>query len=207
MIAFLEKYGRLVFISLSVIVLVIVVFVIVAETQERNKDRALVQLDEIESEIQDSDSPLSIEAFSTRAEEIASISNDAYVQNRIHFLAGQVYWEQKRYTEAAERYLQLAQETPRSHLGQVSFFNAAAAYEQSGDIARAVEIFEQALSEYEFTTNPLLPRILLNLGRLYEMRSNTARASEYYNTLIENYSGNELINLAYDRLILIESDG
>lgn len=206
MIRFLEKYGRFVFIALGAIVIAVVAFVIIAEVQGRNKDRALVQLDELEDEIRTNDSELSVEAFNTRAEEIAKISKNTYIQNRIHFLAARIYWNQEQYQEAADRYLQLAQKVPRSHLGQVSVFNAAAAYEQNGDATRAVEILEQAVAEYEFTTNPLLPRTLLNLGRLYEMRGDTVRASEYYNDLIDNYSGNALINLAYDRLILIESN-
>lgn len=201
----LEKYGKFILALLGIVVIAIVVAAVAAEISERNKDEALLQLEELETEIEDSDTAFSLETLATRTAEIAKISNHRYIQNQIQFITARVYWDNDDYLEAADLYLQLMESAPESHFGQISFLNAAVAYEQHGDRARAVEILEQALVEYEFAVNPLLPRVLLNLGRLYEMDGDTARAAERYTALIDNYSGNELINLAYDRLIIIEN--
>lgn len=205
MLKFIETYGKAILITLSAVAVAVIAFVVIAEVQGNRKDRALIRLEELEQNTDEDDALVSFDSLSAGALEVEQLSRDAYIRNRVQFLTARALWNDKQYREAAEGYLQLAEGVPETHFGQVSYFNAAIAYEQDGDAERAMAILEQALSEYEFSTNPLLPRMLLNLGRLYEMHGDTARATEYYNTLIQNHSGNAFVNLAYDRLISIEN--
>jgi len=202
MIRFIEKHGKIILVILIVVVIAVISSVAIAEIQTRNKDRALAELEEFESRIEEEE--IALEEFIEEADAIASMSRNAYIRDQLAFLTARAYWENGEYEEAAERYLSLAQKDPLTHLGQISYFNAAIAYEEHGDSARAISILEEALTEYEFIPNPIVPRMLLNLGRLYEIENNSARAVEYYNQLIQNHGGNELINLAYNRLIIIE---
>ena len=205
MAAFVEKYGIIVLGALMTVIVAIIVFVVVAEIASNNKDNALVQLEELEDRILDEETQLMMDEFEEHADEIQKQSNDPYVRDRIQILAAQIYWDNDQYEEAAVKYLTLAQTSPNTYLGQLSYFNAAVVYEEDGNTAQAISILEDILNEYEFISNPMIPRTLLNLGRLLEVQGNTESAQEYYNQLIQDYSGNELVNLAYNRLIRIEN--
>ena len=205
MAAFIEKYGIIVLGTLITVIVAIIVFVVIAEIASNNKDNALVQLEELEERIIDGETQLMMDEFEEHVSDIQKQSNDPYVRDRIQLLAAQIYWDNDQYEEAAVKYLTLAQKSPNTYLGQLSYFNAAVVYEESGDAVRAISVLEDILTEYAFLSNPMIPRTLLNLGRLHELQGNTTSAQEYYDQLIQNYSGNELVNLAYNRLIRIEN--
>lgn len=199
---FLIAHGKKLLIGLISVFVVIIAIVIVAEVRQTNKEQGLVLLESLIDENENSD--LSDQEFEAYNADIANASKDAYLVQRTLFLQARRHWEQQEYQKAGDAYAMLAQNYRTSHLGQISYFNAAIAYEQSGDTQRAITLLEESLLDSEDTPNPLVPRILLNLGRLYEQNSDLETAKVYYNTILNEHSGNQLVNIANSRLITID---
>lgn len=140
------------------------------------------------------------------ANAIVSTYPRLYASQRALFVKGQFQFERELYVEAAETYLDLADRFPDSHLASVSLFNAAVAFEEAGEPARAAEAYERIVTE-QGSRAPETPHALISLGRLAESESRYTRAADFYGQLEEEYPASSWTNLARARIISLTAQG
>ena len=92
--------------------------------------------------------------------------------------------EEKRYDEAAEEMLRLANEWPKSDLAPTAIFNAAAIYERGDKIKLAVANYEKLIKEYP--NDPKAPEALFVMGAIFEARTDFERAAGFFERVGDN---------------------
>jgi len=109
----------------------------------------------------------------------------------------------KEWDTAASFYMELKKMFPESYLASVSLVNAAVAYEEMGNIDKAIETYKLFLETYR-DRSPDSPRVFFTLGRLYEEKGDKENALKYYNDLTENYPDSDWTKLGKSRIIYLE---
>ncbi|MDR0390140.1 MAG: tetratricopeptide repeat protein [Spirochaetaceae bacterium] len=125
-----------------------------------------------------------------------------YAAVRVWTLLGRVYQTRKEWVLAEEAWSRAAAVKPASYITPVSLFNAAAAAEEQGDIARAIELLRKVDTEYA-DSFPGIARNVFSLGRLYEKQQDTEEAISAYRRLVENWPSSSWANLANGRIIAL----
>jgi tetratricopeptide (TPR) repeat protein len=129
-------------------------------------------------------------------------SASAYPAARAWLMAGDLHHGRQEWREAREAWLAAAAKGAKTHLAPVSFFNAAAACEEEGDIEAALANYAEALKFADF---PAAARAQFSIGRLNEAAGNTEAAEAAYRTVIEKWEfDKDWTNLARSRLISLE---
>lgn len=142
------------------------------------------------------------ETVSKSLDEIIANYQGYYAAQRAAYIKGSLAFEKKDWDSAAKTWTEMAARYPKSHLASIARMNAAAAYEENGNIDKAVETLTAILTtESDF---PEMSRVIFSLGRLNEEKQNFAKAAEYYNKLIEDYAASSWTKLARDRIILLK---
>jgi tetratricopeptide (TPR) repeat protein len=124
-----------------------------------------------------------------------------YAAARAWTILGSVYQTRKEWPLAEEAWSRAAAIKPASYLTPVSLFNAAAAAEEQGYLARAVELLTEIDAVYQDNVPGLAPRSVFSLGRLYEKQQDTEAAVSAYRNLTENWPSSPWANLANSRII------
>jgi TolA-binding protein len=111
--------------------------------------------------------------------------------------------EEKRYTEAAEQLIRLANEWPDSDLAPGALFNAASIYTRDEQLKKATEYYEKLIKEYP--KHELAPEAMFVMGEIFEARTDFDTAASYFARLGDNKdwrekfekSGDAVYNAAY----------
>lgn len=124
---------------------------------------------------------------------------------RAYFIEGNMLFEEENWTESAKTYVNIADNFPDTYLAPIGLNNAAVAYENGEDVENAILVMERLRAEYQ-DTYPDMPRILFNLGRLYEIEEEWENAKEAYNAMIDNFPAENWTKLARNRIIQLTID-
>ena len=210
---FMQKHRKLIVISFSVIVLTLAAFAIGSHVRDRNRENALTRLDELvlkyeelrffigSEEAEDMDRQIEIIVL---LEELAAFGsrNSGFPAARAYSLRGDIFWEMKNFYEAEEAWLSAASLAGRSYFAPVSYFNAAVAAEEQGNIETAISHFRSAISYGDIF--PGGAQAQFSIGRLQESLNDRAAALESYRNLINNWSDDPVWpDLAQSRVIML----
>lgn len=124
---------------------------------------------------------------------------------RAYFIEGNMLFEEENWTEAAEAYVSIAENFPDTYLSPIGLNNAAVAYENGEEVEKAILALQRLRTDYE-DKYPDMPRILFNLGRLYEGIEEFENAEEAYNAMIDNFPAENWTKLARNRIIQMNID-
>ena len=104
----------------------------------------------------------------------------------------------KKFEEAAQEMLRLAEEWPDSELAPGALFNAAAIYERDDKIKKAVTYYELLIKNYP--KHELAPEAIFVMGAIFEARTDFSQAAVYFERLGDNKDWRESYEKSQDAI-------
>ena len=152
---FFSKNGKLVaIIAAAVIVIVIAIGIIVtvAGNSAEKKFEAIAKLDSQYTALTAMDETTdeyrtAVDQFLSDADALIASSKD-YPGIKASYLKGLYEFSQKNYSAAASIFEAVSVSAKGSYLGSLSLINGAAAYENAGDQAKALEFYNKVWDDY-----------------------------------------------------------
>lgn len=92
-----------------------------------------------------------------------------------------IWQTEKKFDQAAEELLRLAEEFPKSTLAPGAMFNAASIYENGDRINKAIEVFERVVATYP--DHERAPEAIFAMGDIFLARADFERAANYFERL------------------------
>jgi len=210
---FIQKNRRILFIGLIALIVVLAGFITIVIVREKALERALSQVDEFNSRYEkvridpDSDDLYAVSKMmeiSALLEELKVFSarNSGFAAARAYNLTANIHWDQENWAEAEKAWLDAGNAAAKSYLAPVSYYNAAIAAEERGDVDTAITHYSRAL-EYG-NTFPSAVRAQFSVGRLEESRDRKEAAIEAYRNVVNNWPNDPLWpNLAQSRILAL----
>jgi cytochrome c-type biogenesis protein CcmH/NrfG len=131
--------------------------------------------------------------------------NSGYAGGRAWFIIGAIHADKKEWREAENAYTGAAKAAAKTYLAPAAYFNAAAAAEEQGNTAGAVELYTQCISLSALF--PAAARAQFSIGRLQETQNDRAAALEAYRGVISGWPSDTVwTNLAHSRILTLERD-
>ena len=197
---------------LGAIAIVAIVWAIVTGVTGKRTESSTVLVERAEQKFEAWIDEEDEEAAATIAEELqielARVISEyprLYAAQRAYHVLGSFLFRTENWLPAAESFLELADRFPKSYLAPVSIINAAIAYEEAGNLQKAVEAYLRVTNEYA-SKSPEVARVLFSLGRISEALGSPEEAIDYYNRLVDEYTSSSWTNLARDRIIYLNLD-
>ncbi|MDR1238881.1 MAG: tetratricopeptide repeat protein [Treponema sp.] len=125
-----------------------------------------------------------------------------YAGGRVWAMIGSIHVEKQEWPEAEQAYASAAKAAAKTYLAATAFFNAAAAAEEQGNAAGALDYYTQCAALADLF--PPVDRARFAIGRLREEQGNIAEALEAYRQLTAGDSDSVWTNLARNRIIFLE---
>lgn len=127
-----------------------------------------------------------------------------YAAARAYFTLAGIYAGQEDWARAEASWRSAARAGANSYLAPAALFNAAAAAEEQGNGALAIELYTQCLDLKD--RFPPAPRAQFSIGRLREAEGNPGAALEAYNELLRRWPNDQIwAGLAQDRIIALNA--
>jgi tetratricopeptide (TPR) repeat protein len=121
---------------------------------------------------------------------------------RSYSLIANIHADRKNWAEAEKAWVLSARKSVKGYLGPVSWFNAAVAAEEAGNVESAIAHYNEALAFAD--SFPAAAKAQFAIGRLEEGRGNREVALEAYRALIEKWPSDTVwTNLANSRIIAL----
>ncbi|WP_319561609.1 tetratricopeptide repeat protein [Marispirochaeta sp.] len=200
----IQKRKKVLLIALAGILTILLVLGILNGISSAKSKKAIASLIEFE-EIYSQWNNAATEKRRSIGEDVEQIFSEiekdysgTYAHQRGLFMMGDFYYKNEEWANSSEKYLALAAQYERSYLAPIALYNAAAAFEELGEIEKARENYRRISSEYPNTA--LAPRSIFSFGRLEEQKSEDD-AVNAYNELIERYPQSNWTKLARSRII------
>ena len=191
---------------LTVAVIVIAAAIAVAAfllVKNNIKEKNLAAVDEIEFVYTNKSSDLTDEELTERQdvalaslEEYLSLSGTAGV--RANLLAASIAYDKADFAKAASYYEAAALADEKAYTAGTAYFNAASAYEQLSDDAKAKDFYLKASEVPEFLS---ASHALFNVARLTAKAGNTDEAKALYQKVIDTYADTPWAELSQTYLI------
>jgi tetratricopeptide (TPR) repeat protein len=140
----------------------------------------------------------------TLLEELAAFEgrNSGYAAARASAVSAGIYGDQKNWAEAEKAWTSAARAAAKTYLEPVALFNAAAAAEEQGNNAGAIDLYKQAVSRGDIF--PAAARAQFAVGRLQEAQGLKDAALEAYRAVVAGWPGDPVwANLAQSRIIVL----
>jgi tetratricopeptide (TPR) repeat protein len=207
--AFLVKYHIALISSLVALIVVLVGYFVWMERQSKQREAAAV----LAEEAQDLVDRWQVEADTTAREALETEFLDAvdqildryprqYGAARAQYLRASVYFEQEKWREALDDYLQVARERAKGYLAALSLFNAAVCSEELDNPEEALSLYQEIARNHP--ESHLVPQALFSSGRLYEQTGDTDAALDAYNRLDEEFPLSNWTKAGRNRIIALE---
>ncbi len=207
---FMARHRRWLVLGAITAAVAIVAVVVIFEVRDRRLEESLTRVERAEDRYEEwgaaeGDDRESIEAeIMSTLDDVISDYSRLYSAQRALFVRGRMHLEEERWEEAADDFRTLSERFPNSHLALIALSNKAVAWEQSGNLERALETYID-LSEERDARNPLRARALFSAGRLKEQLGDEDAAREHYNTLVSEYAESEWTKPARNRILVLET--
>ena len=135
---------------------------------------------------------------------IAELGDSAeYAALKTNYLMGLYYAYIEDWASAQSCFETVATQGSGTYFGSLGLANAAAAAENNGDQALALQYYNQIWDDYG-TEAPESPKALFNAARIYEQTGDTELAIATYSQLADEFLSSEYAQLASARLIVLE---
>ena len=210
---FMQKNRKIIIIGFSAIVLVLAVYAIGSLVRDKIQANTFTRLDELVQRYDElnvyigSDDPESI----TRQIEIIVLLEDlaafgsrssGFPAARAYALRAEILWEMQNLADAEQSWLSAARFAGQSYFAPISFFNAAVAAEEQGNIETAISHYRSALAFGDLF--PGAARAQFSIARLLESQDNKVAAVEAYRVLLNNWPDDPVWpDLAQSRVIIL----
>ncbi len=212
---FIGRHAKLLVAIAALVIVLIIVLAVALTVMQSASEKKFNSLLDLEAQY----SSLSLmsaddEAYQSTADEfiksadalIASSSLDEYPGAKAELLLADLAFSQENYQEAADHYRAVADAQSGSYLAEVAIMNEAACYDNLGDQAKALELYNYVFDTFG-TDSAYAPKALFNAGRLYEAMGETELAKASFEQLTglylmtENGTVSEYARLAQSHLI------
>ena len=213
LIDFIQKNRRLLFAGFFVIIVALVGSLIGLTVRERTTTSAFIMIDSFEQRHADLSFYIGNEAIeallrqgeiTALLEELALFAarNSGFPAARAHSIRAAIFEAQGRWPEAERAWTAAGVSARRTYFAPISFFNAAVAAEEHGDLAAALDLYSSALA-YEDAVFTAI-RAQFSIGRLHEAKNDTEAALAAYRSLLSRWPMDPLFsNLAQSRILLL----
>ncbi|MFP4011021.1 MAG: tetratricopeptide repeat protein [Spirochaetaceae bacterium] len=211
----LSRYWKPILIGAGVIAVVLIAVFGWMQIQANRAEAAAEMLDEVEQEIE-SFEEAEEEERAEAAERVLESADDlveqyprTYAASRALTFKAEVHWQEERWDEAEQAYLQVAEDHPDKHLAPVALLNAAAAAEAAESTEEALSHVDRLIERYGGGDEPLpeAARALFTKGRLYESLEDYEEAGASYEQLVDRHPESNWTNLARNRIIALTTNG
>ena len=212
---FIGRHAKLLVAIAALVIVLIIVLAVALTMMQSASEKKFNDLLDLEAQY----SSLSLmssddEAYQSTADEfiksadalIASSSLKEYPGAKAELLLADLAFSQENYQEAADHYRAVADAQSGSYLAEVAIMNEAACYDNLGDQAKALELYNYVFDTFG-TDSAYAPKALFNAGRLYEAMGDTELANASFEQLTglylmtENGTVSEYARLAEAHLI------
>lgn len=212
---FIGRHAKLLVAIAALVIVLIIVLAVALTMMQSASEKKFNDLLDLEAQY----SSLSLmssddEAYQSTADEfiksadalIASSSLKEYPGAKAELLLADLAFSQENYQEAADHYRAVADAQSGSYLAEVAIMNEAACYDNLGDQAKALELYNYVFDTFG-TDSAYAPKALFNAGRLYEAMGETELAKASFEQLTglylmtENGTVSEYARLAQSHLI------
>lgn len=212
---FIGRHAKLLVAIAALVIVLIIVLAVALTVMQSASEKKFNSLLDLEAQY----SSLSLmsaddEAYQSTADEfiksadalIASSSLKEYPGAKAELLLADLAFSQENYQEAADHYRAVADAQSGSYLAEVAIMNEAACYDNLGDQAKALELYNYVFDTFG-TDSAYAPKALFNAGRLYEAMGDTELAKASFEQLTglylmtENGTVSEYARLAQSHLI------
>ena len=209
----MQKHRRVILFGIIAIVLALLALVAVITLRDWTQAKALSQVDgfnrryeELKDSIQSEEplEPSNEEELSALLEELGDFAqkSSGFASARAYSIIANIQGDQKNWAEAQMAWSASARAARRTYLAPISFFNAAVAAEEQGNIQMAIELYTEVLSHG--SAFPAAARVQFSIGRLQESLNNREAALDAYRTLLGRWPDDPLwSNLAQSRIIVL----
>jgi len=207
---FIQKNRKPIVIS-AVSLLVILIAVIAAlSLMDMFRNRAIAAVEELNDRYETMLPSITEEYFSedvnSLLEELTEFANknSGYAGGRAWLMIGGIHAAKKDWAPAEAAYASAARTASKNYLAPIAWFNAAAAAEEQGKTAEAIEYYSSSLAVP--STFSAAPRAQFSVGRLHETLNEDEKAIEAYRAVISGWSYDQIwSNLARSRIIALET--
>lgn len=209
---FLSRHRRTILIGLIVVAVAIVALVVVLTVESNRSEAALTAAEALQRQFDDwsgqpaDQQPDGYDAILRAADDIIRKYPETYAAMRARLIDARALSELERYSEAVDRYVEVADRRPLTYLAPVALMDAAVAAENADDSERALELYNRLADTYK-DSGIEIPRAILSIGRIHEQRDEIADAAAAYQRLIDDYPASSWTNLARNRIITLTVQG
>ena len=192
---FIGRHAKLLVAIAALVIVLIIVLAVALTVMQSASEKKFNSLLDLEAQY----SSLSLmsaddEAYQSTADEfiksadalIASSSLDEYPGAKAELLLADLAFSQENYQEAADHYRAVADAQSGSYLAEVAIMNEAACYDNLGNQAKALELYNYVFDTFG-TDSAYAPKALFNAGRLYEAMGDTELAKASFEQLTGLY--------------------
>lgn len=192
---FIGRHAKLLVVIAALVIVLIIVLAVALTMMQSASEKKFNDLLDLEAQY----SSLSLmsaddEAYQSTADEfiksadalIASSSLKEYPGAKAELLLADLAFSQENYQEAADHYRAVADAQSGSYLAEVAIMNEAACYDNLGDQAKALELYNYVFDTFG-TDSAYAPKALFNAGRLYEAMGDTELAKASFEQLTGLY--------------------
>jgi len=210
--AFLTKYRKPLLFTIAGMAVVVVGLVVVLSIQNSRNEAALEAVEDLQDDFQewsdlaDEEQVAEYEALATAARAIIDGHPRTYAAARARILDARALFALERWTDAVERYLEVAELRSDTYLAPTALMDAAVALESAGETSRALELHQRIVDEYAGESAEV-PRALFSIGRIHETEDRATQAADAYRRLIDDYPASSWTNLARNRIITLTVEG
>jgi len=213
LIGFIQRNRRILFVGFIAIAVALLASVVGLTVRESVVENAFLRLDELELRhhalmpyigSEDVAALLRQGEVTALLEELGLFAarNSGFSAATAHGMRAAIFEAQARWPLAEGAWLAAANAAPESYFAPISLFNAAAAAEEHGDLASAIELYTRALAHDENSFVAVIAQFYI--GRLHEAKNNREAALAAYHALLSRWPHDpQYANLAQSRIILL----
>ena len=191
---FFEKNKMLLIVICAVIVVGILAAIIAVNAVNNAKDKAQIQVAKLEQQYAEVLASEEQDWTALTADLQAMVKGGSYASVKSQYILGLVYYQQQNYGDAADAFQKAYELNKSIYLAPLSLANAAACAEESGDSAKALELYNQIYNDYP--ESGTAAKALFNVARMYYQQGNTQLAQATFAQVADYYPNSEYGKLA-----------
>jgi tetratricopeptide (TPR) repeat protein len=206
---FVQKNRKIIFISLAVVFADLLAFIVSVSIIDAVRNKAIAAVEELNRryevlrfDITTPEKEADVELLLSDMTAFAQ-KTKGYSGGRAWSIIANINADKKNWAEAEKAWTASAAASKKTYLAPVSYFNAAAAAEEQGNAARAIELYTLSLSEKD--DFPAAAHAQFSIGRLQETLGDTAAALDAYRGVVSGWPKDSVWkNLAQSRIIILD---
>ncbi len=192
--SFYEKNRLAVIIVVAVVVVGILAAIITVSAVNSSRQKAQLKVADLEQQYATVLASEEQDWASLTADLQAAVKGSSYPSVKAQYLLGLVYYQQKDYAAGLEAFTKAYELNKKVYLAPLSLTNAAACADESGDTAKALELYNQVYNDYPESATSA--KALFNVARIYYQQGSTQLAQATFAQVADYYPNSEYGKLA-----------